>query len=80
MKSLFVHPDEDVILHVRRLDSPWGRYAVAFRDLLRADSLVRARYEELKVRLSAQNEGKPDYDDDTRAKSDRRCSLSHSIY
>jgi len=67
-KSLFVH-DDGVILHVRRSDSPWGEYTVWFRDWLRAHPQERERYERLKRHLSAQNAGKPDYDDYTRAKT-----------
>jgi GrpB-like predicted nucleotidyltransferase (UPF0157 family) len=68
-KSLFVHRSEPVVVHVRRSDSPWGRYTVAFRDLLRADPSLRDRYAEVKQRLSAANVGKADYDGYTRAKT-----------
>lgn len=68
-KSLFIHPTEPLILHIRRSDSPWGEYVVAFRDLLRADPVERSRYEQVKRRLAAENAGKADYDDYTRAKT-----------
>lgn len=68
-KSIFVHEADRVILHIRRLDSPWGRYTVWFRDWLRAHPRERDRYGELKERLSVAHEGKDDYDDYTRAKT-----------
>jgi dephospho-CoA kinase len=68
-KRLYVQRRESVILHVRRTDSPWGRYTVWFRDWLRAHPDERSRYEEAKRLLSEQNAGKPDYDDYTRAKT-----------
>lgn len=68
-KSLFVH-DDGVIVHIRRSDSPWGEYTVWFRDWLRAHPQERERYEALKRELSAENMGKPDYDDYTRAKTE----------
>lgn len=69
-KRLYVQRQESVILHVRRLDSPWGRYTLWFRDWLREHPAERARYEMTKRRLSEQNVGKPDYDDYTRAKTE----------
>lgn len=69
VKSLFVHRAERAVLHVRRADSPWGRYTIAFRDWLRANDGERDRYEALKRRLAAREEGKADYDDYTRAKT-----------
>ena len=69
-KSLFVNVSERVILHVRRRDSPWGRYAVWFRDWLRAHDGQRDRYEAVKRRLSTQEVGAADYDDYTRAKTE----------
>lgn len=69
-KSLFFHPNEHVILHVRRSDSPWARYTVWFRDWLRSDPRQRSRYESIKRELSIREAGKDDYDDYTRAKSD----------
>lgn len=68
-KRLYVHRPESVILHIRRADSPWGRYTVWFRDWLRAHPAERERYETLKRKLSMENAGKPDYDDYTRAKT-----------
>jgi dephospho-CoA kinase len=68
-KRLYVQRTESVVLHVRRSDSPWGRYTVWFRDWLRAHPDERARYEQVKRILSAANAGKPDYDDYTRAKT-----------
>ncbi|BAJ74287.1 uncharacterized conserved protein [Microbacterium testaceum StLB037] len=68
-KRLYWHEDAQAILHVRRFDSPWGRYTVWFRDWLRAHPAERDRYARLKQRLSAQQVGKADYDDYTRAKT-----------
>jgi GrpB-like predicted nucleotidyltransferase (UPF0157 family) len=68
-KRLYVHRRESAILHIRRNDSPWGRYAVWFRDWLREYPGERARYEQAKRELSAANIGKADYDDYTRAKT-----------
>jgi dephospho-CoA kinase len=71
VKRLYVSPDPaaPAILHVRRADSPWGRYTVAFRDLLRADPAEAARYERTKTELAQRYAGDPDYDDYTRAKT-----------
>lgn len=68
-KRLYVASKKSVILHVRRTDSPWGRYTVWFRDWLRAHPDQRDRYELTKRRLADANAGKPDYDDYTRAKT-----------
>ncbi len=68
-KRLYVAGGAAVILHVRRADSPWALETVRFRDALRADPVLRARYQELKRALSAANAGKSDYDDYTRAKT-----------
>ncbi|ABL79537.1 GrpB family protein [Nocardioides sp. JS614] len=68
-KRLYVHREESAILHIRRADSPWGRYTVWFRDWLRAHPAERERYENTKRKLSLKNAGKPDYDDYTRAKT-----------
>jgi GrpB-like predicted nucleotidyltransferase (UPF0157 family) len=57
------------ILHIRRTDSPWGHYTLWFRNWLRAHPEARQRYEDTKRTLSAENAGKPDYDDYTRAKT-----------
>ena len=69
-KSLFFAAGESAILHVRRRDSPWGRYTVWFRDWLRAHPDARRRYEMTKRELSESNVCKADYDDYTRAKTD----------
>jgi dephospho-CoA kinase len=68
-KRLYFDRSRSVILHVRRADSPWGRYTVWFRDWLRAHPDARQSYENTKRLLSEQNAGKADYDDYTRAKS-----------
>lgn len=69
-KLLFWHEEEQAILHVRRADSPWGLYTIWFRDWLRASSDARRRYASEKRRLSAEQRGKADYDDYTRAKTE----------
>lgn len=69
-KLLFWHEQEQAILHVRRADSPWGLYTIWFRDWLRARPDARQRYENEKRRLSAEQRGKADYDDYTRAKTE----------
>lgn len=69
-KLLFWHEDEHAILHVRRADSPWGLYTIWFRDWLRASPEARHCYETEKRRLSAEQRGKADYDDYTRAKTE----------
>jgi len=68
-KRLYVARERSVILHLRRSDSPWGRYTVLFREWLRARPEARQRYELTKRALSEQNVGKPDYDEYTRAKT-----------
>ncbi|KTS83320.1 hypothetical protein NS183_15670 [Microbacterium testaceum] len=68
-KRLYWHEDARAILHVRRLDSPWGQYTLWFRDWLRAYPAERDRYARVKEALSAQQVGKADYDDYTRAKT-----------
>ncbi|MGI6877298.1 GrpB family protein [Microbacterium sp. gxy059] len=68
-KRLFVRGEGGAILHVRRADSPWGRYTVRFRDWLRATPAARERYEAVKRELSARERGKADFDDCTRAKT-----------
>lgn len=69
-KSLLWHEGEQAILHVRRADSPWGLYTIWFRDWLRATPDARERYAAEKRRLSAEQFGRSDYDDYTRAKTD----------
>jgi len=66
-KMLFWSESDDAILHIRRKVSPWGLYTVWFRDWLRADEIVRQRYEAIKRTLSEQQVGKRDYDDYTLA-------------
>ncbi len=71
-KRLFVRSQAgrvSAILHVRRMDSPFGRYTVWFRDWLRAHDDERARYETIKRRLARAHAGEPDYDDYTRDKT-----------
>lgn len=68
-KTLYVARARSAILHVRRIDSPWGSYTVWFRDWLRAHPDARRRYERAKRVASEQNVGKPDYDDYTQAKT-----------
>jgi len=68
-KRLYVSRARSIVLHIRRGDSPWGSYTVWFRDWLREFPAARQQYEGVKRKLSAENEGKPDYDDYTRAKS-----------
>lgn len=68
-KSIFVNQPRGVVLHVRRADSPWGRYTVWFRDWLREKPDQRNRYEAMKRQLSSENAGKSDFDDYTRAKT-----------
>ena len=57
------------VLHVRRADSPWGRYTVAFRDWLRAHPDEAARYARTKLALASEHAQDPDFDDYTRAKT-----------
>lgn len=61
-KSIFVNQPRGVVLHVRRADSPWGRYTVWFRDWLREKPDQRNRYEAMKRQLSSENAGKSDFD------------------
>ncbi|WP_295032533.1 GrpB family protein [uncultured Microbacterium sp.] len=62
-------PAQGVILHVRRADSPFADFVIAFRDWLRADPAARNEYERLKRKLAEDNAAAADYDDYTRAKS-----------
>lgn len=66
-KRTFLSPDpvSPTIVHVRRLDSPWGRNTVWFRDWLKAHPEERDRYEQVKIKHG----GDADPDDYTRAKS-----------
>ncbi len=70
-KRLFLSPDplSPTIVHIRRLDSPWGRHTVWFRDWLKAHPDERARYEQVKTELAAEHAHDVDYDDYTRAKT-----------
>lgn len=58
-----------VILHIRRLDSPFGRYTIWFRDWLRAHPAERDRYALVKRQLAAAYADAADFDDYTRAKT-----------
>lgn len=70
-KRLFVRPDsgQQVVLHVRRSDSPFGWHTVWFRNWLRAHPSERDRYEAVKRRLADEHASDADYDDYTRGKS-----------
>jgi len=72
-KRLLTRPGADgeppVILHVRRLDSPFAAYVVAFRDWLRAVPAEAAAYEATKRSLAARHADADDYDDYTRDKT-----------
>jgi GrpB-like predicted nucleotidyltransferase (UPF0157 family) len=72
-KRLLTRPGLDgeppVILHVRRLDSPFAAYVVAFRDWLRAVPAEAAAYEATKRSLAARHADADDYDDYTRDKT-----------
>ncbi len=68
-KRLFTAPDPDTVLHVRRIDSPWGHYTVMFRDWLRAHPNEAARYADIKSALAREHANDPDFDDYTRAKT-----------
>lgn len=52
-------PDRPVNLHVRVTGSPGWRFALAFRDWLRADPGARSEYETLKRSLSRESAGRP---------------------
>ncbi|QJW38460.1 GrpB family protein [Cellulosimicrobium protaetiae] len=64
-----VEGEPPVILHVRRLDSPFAAYVVAFRDWLRAVPAEAAAYEATKRSLAARHSDADDYDDYTRDKT-----------
>jgi len=69
-KRLYFRPgNPPVILHVRRLDSPFGRYTLWFRDWLRDNDAQRDRYEQVKQQLAVLHASDPDYDDYTRGKT-----------
>lgn len=67
-KRLFYHPEQPAILHIRRMDSPFGRFVVVFRDWLRSNPDQAGRYQQIKRRLADEHAGDSDYDY-TRAKS-----------
>ncbi len=72
-KRLLARPGDEgeppVILHVRRLDSPFAAHVVAFRDWLRAVPAEAAAYEATKRSLAARHADADDYDDYTRDKT-----------
>ena len=68
-KRLFTASQPDAVLHVRRTDSPWGRFTVQFRDWLRAHPDETATYARTKLALARTHATDPDYDDYTRAKT-----------
>lgn len=68
-KQLYVADDPAAILHVRRTDSPWGRYTVLFRDWLRAHPDKAALYAATKQELADRHADDRDFDDYTRAKT-----------
>jgi GrpB-like predicted nucleotidyltransferase (UPF0157 family) len=76
-KRLYTATRPDAILHVRRSDSPWGRYTVLFRDWLRAHPEEAADYERTKRELAHQHAGDRDFDDYTRAKTDYFDRVQH---
>ncbi|MFQ6329188.1 GrpB family protein [Nocardia sp. CWNU-33] len=65
-KRLFHSPEEPAILHIRRLDSPFAKFVVLFRDWLRAHSDEARDYAVYKCGLATQHAADPDYDDYTR--------------
>ena len=73
-KLLFHRPatehEPEIILHVRRQDSPFADFVVAFRDWLRDDARAAESYERVKRELAGRFEGAADYDDYTRAKAE----------
>lgn len=60
--------DPEIILHVRRADSPFAAFVATFRDWLAADPANAARYCAVKRELADVHGGDADYDDYTRAK------------
>ncbi|MET0999605.1 MAG: GrpB family protein [Marmoricola sp.] len=68
-KRLFTAESPATVLHVRRSDSPWGRYTVMFRDWLRAHPDETERYGQMKQALAGEHADDPDFDDYTRAKT-----------
>jgi dephospho-CoA kinase len=84
-KLLYVRETESepsvrgVILHVRRADSSFADFVLAFRDWLRADPAAAGEYERLKRALAEQHAGAADYDDYTRAKSEFMDRAQHAM-
>lgn len=68
-KRLFVKDRPAVILHIRRLDSPFAAFVLRFRDWLREHPEDAARYQRVKRDLAVIHAGDPDYDDYTRGKT-----------
>ena len=56
-------------VHVRVAGSPGQRFALAFRDWLRAHPEARDRYASFKAGVAAEHAGDADFDDYTRAKT-----------
>lgn len=55
-------------MHVRRVGASNWRYALLFRDRLRADPEARDEYAALKTALASAHRGDRDFDDYARAK------------
>lgn len=55
-------PGRPAILHIREIGSPGWRYALLFRDWLRADPTARREYQEVKERLTTEHADAPDCD------------------
>jgi GrpB-like predicted nucleotidyltransferase (UPF0157 family) len=68
-KRLFHAPEDGAILHIRRADSPFGRFVVDFRDWLCTHPERARRYAEIKRGLADLHANDADYDDYTRAKT-----------
>lgn len=63
-----VDSDQRVIVHVRRRGAANWRYALLFRDWLRADAAARDEYAELKAGIAAEHARDAHFDDYARAK------------
>jgi len=70
-KRLFIRtgPGCPAILHIRKSQSPWGRYTIQFRDWLRDHPAERMRYQQMKTELALAHAGDADFDDYARAKT-----------